>query len=209
MNAEEINKADGIVRGYIGTSGNNFTQAILELNKLIRYIHELERGLDQSKQDYKDHTEVLGNKINDYIEYLKQDRETILYLKKVLVAISNYCVIGRKEMEGLSEHALKQEYSTEASEYYNGSSSVFNAIHVVVQDIIGGITPHYKDDLSDIGDLFTVEDFKRDCERGCLIDYDGFGHPVKDNKMAGDVTIRPSMRDVIPMDATHIMWFNK
>lgn len=60
------------------------------------------------------------------------------------------------------------------------------------------------------GALMTVEEFKSDCDAGALIDYDGFGYPVKDGKSAGyQHKVYPSERHSIPADATHIVWFNR
>lgn len=42
-----------------------------------------------------------------------------------------------------------------------------------------------------------------------FIDYDGFGHPVKDRKCDPDIYIKPSKRHEIPEDATHIVWYNR
>lgn len=66
----------------------------------------------------------------------------------------------------------------------------------------------YTEELPSYGDVMTVENFRNDCRAGYLIDYDGYGHPVKDNKMA-KIRIYPSGRDLIPADATHILWFNR
>jgi len=41
-----------------------------------------------------------------------------------------------------------------------------------------------------------------------LIDYDGFGYPVKGDKMAG-FNIFPTIQHLIPKDATHILWLNR
>lgn len=59
------------------------------------------------------------------------------------------------------------------------------------------------------GDLFSVNEFREICETGGLIDYDGFGHPVRGNKENVDIWIQPSELDRIPADASHIMWYNK
>jgi hypothetical protein len=67
----------------------------------------------------------------------------------------------------------------------------------------------YSEKLPDYGDLMTVDDFKEACGVGAFIDYDGYGHPVKDGKMSREVDVLPSKRDKIPKDATHVMWFNK
>lgn len=58
-------------------------------------------------------------------------------------------------------------------------------------------------------DVYTVKEFKDLCECHAFIDYDGFGHPVKDKKSDQDIMIRPSELERIPKDATHIIWFNR
>ena len=65
-------------------------------------------------------------------------------------------------------------------------------------------------DLSDYGDVMSLEDFKANVECGGFIDYDGFGHYVKDGK--------ESNIDIYPSDVRHgsirddfdtIIWFNR
>lgn len=58
-------------------------------------------------------------------------------------------------------------------------------------------------------DVYTVEEFLSLVRAGSFIDYDGFGHPVKDGKADIDIEIKPSMPERIPEDATHIVWYNK
>ena len=58
-------------------------------------------------------------------------------------------------------------------------------------------------------DVYTVDEFRERCKDGSLIDYDGFGHPVKDGKQDRSVNVYPSGLDAIPDDATHIIWFNR
>ena len=71
----------------------------------------------------------------------------------------------------------------------------------------------YINEIPSYGDLMTVEEFKENCECGGFTDYDGFGHParietLKDGK-ASKQRIYPSERNLIPNDATHIVWFNR
>lgn len=73
----------------------------------------------------------------------------------------------------------------------------------------GDEQPKYTEELPDYGDLIQVIEFIRSCKDGWFIDYDGHGRPVKDGKMAKGHTVYPSKIDEIPMDATHIMWFNR
>lgn len=58
-------------------------------------------------------------------------------------------------------------------------------------------------------DVYTVSEFKKHCENGSFIDYDGFGHPVKDGKSDSSIWVKPSRVNEIPADATHIVWFNR
>ena len=60
------------------------------------------------------------------------------------------------------------------------------------------------------GDLMPVVEYLECVKEGLFIDYDGFGHPVKDNKKDGEINIYPSDGALhIPDDATHIIWYNK
>ena len=73
-------------------------------------------------------------------------------------------------------------------------------------------TGYYLEKLPSYGDLMTVEEFKACVKEGGFIDYDGWGHAVKDNMMDPgdpDYPIRPSKLFRIPKDATHIIWFNR
>ena len=65
----------------------------------------------------------------------------------------------------------------------------------------------YNRPLPGYGDLMTVAEYRENVESGCLMDYDGHGHPVKDNMLAIHF-ISPDF-DNIPADATHILWFNR
>lgn len=66
----------------------------------------------------------------------------------------------------------------------------------------------YQDELPSYGDLMTVEKFRICVDAGTFMDYDGYGHPVKDNK-SSRYEVRPSKIHLIPKDATHIIWFNR
>lgn len=61
----------------------------------------------------------------------------------------------------------------------------------------------------DLGDLMTVGKFRKCVECGGFIDYDGFGHPVRNNKADPSIWIKPSRIHEIPASATHIVWYNK
>jgi hypothetical protein len=66
-----------------------------------------------------------------------------------------------------------------------------------------GCGPDYEDDI------YTVDEFKDICYGRGFLDYDGFGHPVKNKKSDPYIIIKPSQLHAIPEDATHIVWFNR
>lgn len=62
----------------------------------------------------------------------------------------------------------------------------------------------------DEDDVYTVEEFLAKVASKAFIDYDGFGHPVKDRMADESIWVRPSTaKEQIPADATHIVWFNR
>ena len=48
---------------------------------------------------------------------------------------------------------------------------------------------NYTEKIPNYGELMTVKEFINSCKEGWFIDYDGLGHPVKDNKMDGSICI--------------------
>lgn len=58
------------------------------------------------------------------------------------------------------------------------------------------------------GDMLTIDEFNGMCDYDAIIDDDGYGHPVKDGFVDDSWKVYPSTRD-IPIDATHILWFNR
>lgn len=59
-------------------------------------------------------------------------------------------------------------------------------------------------------DVYTVAEFMECVKSSAFIDYDGYGHPVKDGLSDPMIDIYPSQcPDCIPADATHIVWFNR
>jgi hypothetical protein len=71
------------------------------------------------------------------------------------------------------------------------------------------VTGTYGNGPEDEDDVYTVEEFKHFCRIGAFIDYDGYGHPVKDHMADNRITIKPSKLSKIPEDATHIVWYNR
>jgi len=69
-------------------------------------------------------------------------------------------------------------------------------------------TADYNHDID--GDLLEVEDYLEDVKHGGFIDYDGFGYAVRDGMASRELRIYPSDGDrFIPLDATHIDWYNR
>lgn len=70
-------------------------------------------------------------------------------------------------------------------------------------------TPEYHE-LSDFGDVMSLNDFIDNVKDGWFIDYDGFGRYVKDG-MESDIEIYPSDidRGSIRKDFDTIVWFNR
>jgi hypothetical protein len=71
------------------------------------------------------------------------------------------------------------------------------------------VTGTYGCGPDDEDDVYTVDQFINLCESNMFIDYDGYGHPVKDGLCDRHITIYPSGLHNIPLDATHIVWYNR
>jgi hypothetical protein len=70
-------------------------------------------------------------------------------------------------------------------------------------------TGNYGCGAADEDDVYTIEEFLKCVETGAFIDYDGFGHPVRDGLADPTIWIKPSRVKEIPADATHIVWYNR
>ncbi len=66
----------------------------------------------------------------------------------------------------------------------------------------------YNKTIPRYAEIMTVYEFKQYVKSGAIIDYDGFGNPVRDHKMSA-MTISASQVDKIPADATHMAWYNR
>lgn len=67
----------------------------------------------------------------------------------------------------------------------------------------------YTDDLMEGCAVLTIEEYLKECKMGMIIDYDGFGNPVKEGKCSR-VNVYPSRKGKdIPKDATHVIWYNR
>jgi len=68
----------------------------------------------------------------------------------------------------------------------------------------------YTELIPTYGDKIKIQDWVDCVKFGSLIDYDGFGHPVRGIKMDNSIAVYPSEQlTKVPLDATHIMWFNR
>lgn len=70
-------------------------------------------------------------------------------------------------------------------------------------------TGNYGNGIDGEDDVYTVEEFKEFVKCGAFIDYDGYGHPVKEHLLDKSIWVKPSNLSVIPDDATHIVWYNR
>lgn len=58
-------------------------------------------------------------------------------------------------------------------------------------------------------DVYTVEEFRKRVADQWLIDYDGFGYPVRNRLADQTMCVKPSRVAEIPECATHIVWYNR
>lgn len=69
---------------------------------------------------------------------------------------------------------------------------------------------NYSEIIPNYADVMTVKDFLAACEFRFFIDYNGFGHPIKNGMMDGEYKLYPSqMPSKMPTDADNVAWFNR
>jgi hypothetical protein len=66
-------------------------------------------------------------------------------------------------------------------------------------------TRDYTEEVPEDADVYTVDDFNQAVKEGSFGNYDGSGYWVKDDKMSREDEFFSSL----PLDATHVAWFNK
>jgi hypothetical protein len=72
------------------------------------------------------------------------------------------------------------------------------------------VTGKYGNVPEDEDDVYTIEEFEEYVDSGAFIDYDGFRYPVKDSLCDPEIIIKPSsFKEILPEDATHIVWYNR
>ena len=67
----------------------------------------------------------------------------------------------------------------------------------------------YETPVDSSADIFSVTEFRQHVKDGLFVDYDGYGHPIKNRLMARRIYVQPSKLKEIPSDATHIAWYNR
>jgi hypothetical protein len=94
-------------------------------------------------------------------------------------------------------------------EYQEAFKDINNAAGIISREVNMKAKPKMEK-LDNIGDLFTFEDFKSNCESGGFIDYDGYGYYATSKKQS-NIAIRPShiMKNKYRSDFTHVMWYNR
>ena len=111
-------------------------------------------------------------------------------------------VLEQRE-EGLNGKNLSWE------EYSKAREPETSEIHRLFKELRLIKKPVYSK-ISDFGDIMTLEHFKENVECGGFIDYDGYGHYVKDGKES-NIEIYPS--DVkagkVRENFDTIVWFNR
>lgn len=62
------------------------------------------------------------------------------------------------------------------------------------------------------GTVFTLDEYRLQCDKGSFIDDDGTGYLMKGTELVSDVEFEPSAaccRAALPDWATHVCWYNK
>lgn len=66
-------------------------------------------------------------------------------------------------------------------------------------------TRDYTEEVPEYADVYTIDAFNQAVKEGSFGNYDGSGYWVKDGRMSRDDEFFSSL----PLDATHVAWFNK
>lgn len=59
------------------------------------------------------------------------------------------------------------------------------------------------------GHIITVKEYLENVNANIFTNYDGHAYPIKNNKMARNIRLKPGKISDIPSDAEQIGWFNK
>lgn len=118
--------------------------------------------------------------------------------------------LGKAEYDKLVERFSNTAYEvTDTEEEYirDGWDTFRRRLEVKVATPAHTVV--YDSETSKWGDVMAVKEWVECCEVGGFIDYDGFGKPMKEGLVACNCILHPSIRHLIPQDATHIEWYNR
>jgi len=95
------------------------------------------------------------------------------------------------------------------SEYEHACKGIFDEVNRIGRKLKLVKTP-VMEDLDDIGDHMTMEDFEANCAAGGFINYDGHGYYASETQQC-DIIIMPSevISRNIRTDFTHVKWYNR
>jgi len=108
-----------------------------------------------------------------------------------------------KEMEASDTSKSWTEHEAYMSKVWGERASVNRMIRLIQPYKLSDITEHH-------GDLMTLKEFKKACNEGWFIDYDGSGTYVKDGQIS-DISIYPSdvHAGMVRKDFDSVIWFNR
>jgi len=103
----------------------------------------------------------------------------------------------------------KWDYSRPFNEYSNHIEKESKAISKLDREK-RMIMPYELSELSEYGDVMSIEDFIDTVKSGGFIDYDGFGYYVKDDKETNIVIIPSDVKhNSIRKEFNEVIWFNR
>lgn len=70
---------------------------------------------------------------------------------------------------------------------------------------------HRIENIPEYGDIYSMEEFKANCDCGGFINDDGFAHPIINDMMDGDIIIMPSQikKGKYINKYESVVWFNR
>lgn len=118
-----------------------------------------------------------------------------------------------KEIEGLEEILSEKDKTWDFTKPYDDYCEMRKHESKLINKLDRErrlIMPYELSDLPDFGHVMSIKDFIGTVNSGGFIDYDGFGHYVKDGKES-NVEIYPSdvAHQSIRQDFDTIIWYNR
>lgn len=110
----------------------------------------------------------------------------------------------------LSNIPFKQRISVHWWHYKQWFKPV-NIYHRVLHWYHVRFEEHTMEPIPKYGDVYSMEDFKENCDCGGFINYDGFAHPIVNSMMDEDVMIKPSQvkKGKYVKKYESVVWFNR